>query len=630
MNKLRFFCGGALACAAAFLINAAPAPAPEQLLPADTIGFLSVPDWSRHAQGYDSSAFVQLWADPSMKPFRDKFEAGFKKDIIEPLEKELGVKFKDYQELLQGQLTLAILPGQEKGKTSWTLLLDSKDKQAQLSTRLAELKKRWTDSGKQLKTEKVRDVEFTTVTFTSDDLQGVFKKAFPQAAPEENKEAEEEEKAEPTKQTITLGQSGSLLLVGDTAQTLEKILSRLAGGLVDPLSEQSAYQKDAAALRNALVVGWFNWKPIYDRVLEEMTPDEDSDEPMLFNPQQAINAVGLGGINSIAFAGRYGAEGLTMDLSIAAPEAQRKGLLKLLAPEPQDASPPPIVAADALKFQRWRLNLPQAWDQLEATVRSVSPQAAGVLSLVLGTLGKDKDPNFDFRKNLIGNLGNDIITVQKPPRAATAEALVAPPSLFLLGSPKPDDLASALTSLGSVMAPPESGNSPFKEREFLGKKIYSLTTPNPQDPSVTQTLSYSTSGGYVVFSTDTAALEEHLRSAEKPGKALRELPGFREAAEKVGGMNSGVFGFENQAESARHFFQVAKKDPNAIDQLFFARLGAGEDGADNKMKSWLDFSLLPNFELVEKYFGISVYSFSAKPEGFLFRAHGPRPPTLAK
>ncbi|HYE32184.1 MAG TPA: hypothetical protein VEH27_12200 [Methylomirabilota bacterium] len=621
-----FFAVTALA-AAALSAFAAPVPPPEQLLPGDTIGFLSVPDWSKQAQGYNASAYGQLLADQSMKPFNEKFVKGFTTDVVEPLEKELGVKFKDYQELLQGQLTLAILPTEEKNKMSWALLLDSKDKQTNLTTRLTELKKRWTDTGKQVKSEKIRDIEFTSITFTSEDVEAVFKKAFPRGAKSDDQDEQPTEKKN-EKQTITLGQSGSLLLVGDNTKTLEKILSRLSGGLVNPLAEQSSYAKDARLFRNSLVVGWFNWKPLYQRLLEEAKPDEDADQPAMINPQQVLGALGLDVINSLAFSGNYGNDGMFFELSLSAPEAARKGLLKMIAPDAQDASPPPTVPADAVQFQRWRLNLPQVWDQLEATIKSVSPQAAGVMNLVLGTLGKDKDPNFDFRKSLIGNLGNDIISVQKPPKAATLEALQNAPSIVMLGSPKPEELASALTSLSSMMGPTESGNSPFKEREFLGKKIYSITAPDRANPEKTRTLSYAASGGYVVFSTDAAALEEHLRSAEKPAKSLRDTAGLREAAEKVGGMSTGMFGFENQAESARTNIELLKKDPKAASRLLFGL--AGEEGEDNKMAEWMDFSLLPNYDQIAKYFGLSVFSFGGTADGLSIRAYAPQPAAIKK
>jgi len=42
-------------------------------------------------------------------------------------------------------------------------------------------------------------------------------------------------------------------------------------------------------------------------------------------------------------------------------------------------------------------------------------EAAGVLKLLIDNAGKDKDPDFDLRKNLFANLGDDLITYQKIP-----------------------------------------------------------------------------------------------------------------------------------------------------------------------------------------------------------------------
>ena len=42
-----------------------------------------------------------------------------------------------------------------------------------------------------------------------------------------------------------------------------------------------------------------------------------------------------------------------------------------------------------------------------------------------------KDPGFDIRKNLIGNLGNDFITYSKTPRTMTPHDREAPPGITL-------------------------------------------------------------------------------------------------------------------------------------------------------------------------------------------------------
>jgi hypothetical protein len=47
-----------------------------------------------------------------------------------------------------------------------------------------------------------------------------------------------------------------------------------------------------------------------------------------------------------------------------------------------------------------------------------------------------------------------------------------------------------------------------------------------------------------------------------------------------------------------------------------------------QFRDWMDFSLLPDFDPVSKYFYFSVYSGSATADGLSFKAFAPRPPGL--
>src|SRR5262249_45059178 len=153
---------------------------------------------------------------------------------------------------------------------------------------------------------------------------------------------------------------------------------------------------------------------------------------------------------------------------------------------------------------------------------------------------KEKDPDFDIKRNLFGNLGDDLITYQKAPTGTSAAELNSPPGLILIGSPKADQLAAALKSI--LILVNQEGTPPV-EREFLGRKIFSAHLPagllggNPR--ATTQTLSYAASGGYVALTTDTAMLEEYLRSSDSKQKALRDASGLVDATGRIGGSGTG-------------------------------------------------------------------------------------------
>lgn len=201
----------------------------------------------------------------------------------------------------------------------------------------------------------------------------------------------------------------------------------------------------------------------------------------------------------------------------------------------------------------------------------------------------------------------------------------SPPVLYLIGSPKPEALLEAVRTVSPV---------PPTEREFLGRKVFTLQLlPGlGAAPGQKGQMSLSTSGGYLAVSTDTAMLEEFLRGAEGKGKPLGDTPGLAEAAQKIGGYNTGWFAYDNQSETLRLLFETLKKDPQAIEQLLALPVPTpGVNIAALKpLQELADFSLLPPFEGVAKYFGFSVQTTVGTPEGISFKSFLPAPPGLKK
>jgi len=629
-----------LALFAAAVPVLAATPPPEKLLAVDAVAVFTIPEYAKAKSTWNQWPASLLWADPSMKPFKEKFMKKLQSELIEPLEKEFGIRFADYSGLAQGQVTLALTPNAwntDAPKEPGALfLLDSREKSGALKTNLAALKTKWVDGGKQVRAEKIRDIEFTVFIFKPDDLKKTLKKVFPDG----NEGGESLEPPKPDKPDknleLLVGQSESLLVVGTSAKDIEKVLASQSGGGVSTLSEQPAFASSHNSLfRDSQAYGWLNTKSIIDVIMKlaaKQGGNEQARGPMMPKADKMLSAVGLTGLQTIAFNLRDSGDGCVMNLNLNVPEAQRRGLFKLLSFEAKDASPPPFVPADVIKFSRVRLDLQKAWTTLENALVEAIPQAAGFIKLIVDNAGKDKDPNFDLRKNLIANLGDDVITYQKAPRKQTLAELNSPPSLYLVGSPKADQVASAVKALGAVMPQPK-----VKEREFLGRTVYTLGLP-PGAPAgggrpVERTLHYTASGGYVALSTDVAMLEEFLRSGDSTSKALRDTPGLSGGAQKIGGMNTGMFGYENQVETTRAMVETLKKDSGTLANLFANSPFAGRFGADggaDKFKEWVDFSLLPSFDAIAKYFHLNLYTGGVTAESLSFKIFTPNPPQLKK
>jgi hypothetical protein len=279
----------------------------------------------------------------------------------------------------------------------------------------------------------------------------------------------------------------------------------------------------------------------------------------------------------------------------------------------------------------------KAWTTLQKVLSDISPQAKAGINFMIdtaNTAAKEKDPDFDMDKNFFGNLGDDIISYQKTPRSSDPADLASPPSLFLLGSPNPDQLVSAFKYV--LVLANQQAAAP-KERDFLGRKIYSVEmgSPMPNEgldgaPARRRTLSYAASGGYVAISTDDSMLEEYLRSSDNKQKTLRDAPGLNDAIARVDGSSAGLFGYENQVETTRTVFEALRTNAATNSGSPTLLPGLGVLPTAGTFKDMMDFSLLPPFDQISNYFSFSVYSASADVDGLTFKMFAPTPPGLRK
>ena len=240
---------------------------------------------------------------------------------------------------------------------------------------------------------------------------------------------------------------------------------------------------------------------------------------------------------------------------------------------------------------------------------------------------RKNDPDFDLRKNLIDNLGDDFISYQKAPAGTSLADLNNAPSLYLIGVEKGGPAATAIKDLLSLSMPRQQ-KAP-EPRDFQGHKIYTMPLPGQRVAGAkaaapARSLYISSSSGYVALSTDVSTLEEYLRSGGKPPKPLSGMPGLIDAAQYVGGTGGGLFGYQNQSEVLRSLFKTLKNQSANDSEGGMNPMAA----LPKAVRDWLDFSLLPDYDQVSKYFSFSVYAGSTTADGLAFKAFAPRPPQM--
>jgi hypothetical protein len=615
-------------------VHAAIPPA-ENLLPSDTLLLITVPDFSTlRAAGKQSPQWL-FWNDPAMKPFHDKFMARWNEKLVAPLERDLGVKFSDFTNLPQGQLTFAVTQngwtGGDDPMPGVLLLLDARGKSDLLKTNLAALRKKWTDAGKPMHNETIRGILFSVVPLSSNDIPATLAGVLPRRRPVQ--ELGKENKPPPLRE-IVVGQFESLLIVGSSLKVVEPVATRLTGGALPPLAGNALFAADRLAqFRDApLYYGWLNGKTLFDVLVHIPPPEPNPEAPSPVPPipwDKILGASGLTGLKSASFSYRESHDGSQLNFYLAAPEAGRQGIFKIIAAAPKDANPPAFVPADAVKFWRWRVDGQKSWAALEKMLSDISPAWLSGLNSTISianATAQQKDPNFDIRKYLIGNLGDDWICYQKAPAGNTPADLNSAPSLFLFATLNSDQAVLAIKNVASLASSQENAPAP---RDFLGRKIYTIALRSPR-PSAPRSLYCAASGGYVALTTDVSLLEAYLRSADSKARPLRDTAGLADAAQHVGGAGNGLFTYQNQREVMREALTALKKSStdnpaaggaNASSALPF--------GSPEKIFSeWMDFSLLPDFDKVSKYFYFSVTGGSVTADGLSFKVYAPRPPQL--
>lgn len=639
-----------LAACSGLLANAA-APSPEKLLPDDTLLMVTAPDFDKLCDLWAKSVPARLWNDPAMRPFRDKFVSKWQEQFIKPLQRDLdAIELKDYASLLEGQLTFALTrngwQGQDGQSPGVLLLADTKEKSAQSKKRLAQLRQKWTESGKAVRIERIHGIEFMVLSVSTNDVPKTWRRFFPGSSPVEELGDENAPKKPQPKSELVIGQADSLIIAGNSLQAVEKLVVRLSGGSLPTLDDLAAYQANHLALfRDAPVYGWINIKAFIDIWKTAAAQKKDNPEapnPLDIKPERILKATGISGLNTIAFSIQPSTEGTLFQVFFGAPESSRQGLFKLLAGAAKETKPPSFVPADAVKFRRWRMDGPKAWATIEQALGDLSPQAIGTLNFVLDSANayaRQTDPGFDVRKSLLGNVGDDIIFYKKKPRSSAPADLDHPPSLILIGSPNAEEMAASMKSILIFMS--QQPGTPPEAREFLGRKIYSaplapMALPLGVAPRVApaQTLYYAATSGYLALSTDVSILEEHLRTTEEQGKALGEASGLAEAAQKVITPSSSLFGYQNLSQTARNLFEAWRQQPkpSAPSPVFseapFSTANPGAPVPSQGFSDWADFSLLPEFDKVSNYFYFIVYGGGATSDGLAFSMFAPRPPNL--
>ena len=516
------------------------------------------------------------------------------KAFAAPVAKMMGASWTNLLRLCQGQVVLAFTGGTNPGMAGgMVLLIDSGSRAGDLEAFLGALPASWTNSGNSVRGEEIAKQRFVALAFPAQNVPQTIRAFFPRS----------ESVGSATTNTgplteILAGRINSWLILGTRKADLEQVCSALGGTRSTETFARQFGTNHPVILPQAMLYSWIDAASLLG-VLARNYPlpaagaAGPADE---ITPETLIKTTGLGKVRTLFFSAREAPGGLLYQMTWAVPEADRQGVVRLLAAESKPCTPLPFVSPEVVEFDRWRVDGRKAWATLQQIFTGISPHWTNSAALILETANaaaRLKDPTFDINTNLFGNLGDDIIIIERPPQDFTPEAVDSPPALYLLGSPNPPQLAAALSSI--LIFLDREAETP-KTREFAGVTIRSVPLPTlpfaasrPAAGATPRRLHYAPAQGYVALSTDAAFLEQFLQSTNPPASNILAQADFPGAVQQVVEPATGLFGFNHRLNLIRSLWPAARTATNAtaasvvgFDYGFSA--GIGEPGAPARLR----------------------------------------------
>lgn len=576
--------------ATAIVLPAAIVPPAERYLPQETIFFATLRDFGVLRAQLSRSPLGQLWQDPAMQPFVTHLSSN--------LTQMIGSLLGDWQSaeelrsLVRGQVTIAAVQASSGSQLfqppALFILIDTKERVSEAASFLKNLENRLTEKGLPPKRESVGPSTFLVLQTRANHKGELF-----------------------------FGLHSTALVFGTDQGTLRKIITAIEEKNEAVLANQSSFIATTRAVPNdAPLLIWCQVERLSQLMTAAVRSAAPQHEEALPVPQIGQNMIAslFGGLDEVVWAVQMNTNMVTCSFFANSPVSERKGLLSKLFTGSADCTPPEFVPEDVLAMSRLRISPVRILDGFISIMDSIMPGSGTALSTQLDAVTRQLVPGFrGVRQDLIGLLGDDIISVEIPQLEAAQQSnsLKIGQTVVFLAC---DNAATFLQNARRIATAMGLG---WNELQVASHTIYKLEQGQPQF-SVKDNqrqgrggLLLAQYGNYIVLTDREWALERLFQFSRTT--PLARSKDFRYAIEQIGGGNGWFASYTNVRAEARIIWPMLKRGV-LLDQIvnLMPTLSAivpvqqADQLADILREAVAAFKLLPEFDLVQRYFKISV------------------------
>jgi hypothetical protein len=583
-------------------------PETGKLVPPDTVLLEDIGNFSQLRTQFEKTGYYKLYKDPAMTAFVEDFKTKLR-EKVKQMDNELVRTIFDTEILPQGRVAFAlVLNEQTKDANEPPILFITQWGQSidKIKEAVDKMVQKAIENGARRKNEDYRGVSVTTIIQNSSS-------------------------------SISYCFMDDCLAGAMNLDILKFVIAHIKGASSPALAGNADYTSAMKAVGPYHDIDFYvNIKRIVETIIAEDTAGKT---------KTTIASLGLDNVTSMGLSIGLGREtnSSVCGKAFLKIDGAKRGICRMLDAESAAIGAPQFIPASAYSVAFLNLNIKKTYDELYNILYTFSPPFAALMQTPLVPPSPQGEPGVQLKGDVIDHLGSQIIIAQSASKQPSDVGTQSPAeTLVAVAVTNRSALEKSLSLLHSKVIAPDK---PDAKRELLGHTIYLMDMPallpafvpggkrpmqapdepiSEAAPSVPKT-AFTITDTYLVFGSESA-VERAIRTLSSP------QPGSLSSATWFGKAKSaipsavGLAALQDDVASTEIFWKMLKEMGKNEDKSSSATIGAtvGSTSLFPQMMfsgpgfDLFNFGLLPQFDTVRKYFGLSVSYGISRQDGFFF------------
>ncbi|MDO8303528.1 MAG: hypothetical protein Q7T18_09825 [Sedimentisphaerales bacterium] len=620
-------------------------PDTAKILPPETMVLINISDVNALQKQFRNTSLYKLYKDPAMAPFVNAFQSKWQQNLLKSSD-EMSKILADVNATPSGRLAIAfVLSGKAKqtGEPAFMMVSQWGKNIKAIETALDKAVKKSIDNGARQEKETIRGRQIITITekemasvktpASKTKAGGSMMKPSPHRFASvadddtagdgnivnDDTEYPMSEATASSPETISYCLFDDVLMAAEDKEALKFMISRIEGGEGLSLADNDNYQKTLAA------VGPTHDIDVYVNIEQIIKTIAAQDSGGQMGTQ--IANFGLDNVSSLGATvsvGRMSGSPAIIK-GLLKINGAKKGIMKMIEPQNAPVQVPRFIDASGVSLSVFNISIKNVYEELLKIMSGMSPGLATAMNAPLAPADEKGQGKVELKKDILDYLGSGIVVAAsiKKPFAAGADPTKTITAIAIT------DRAAIEKSLATLHGFLSQGKTDTK-RELLGHTIYvtemdglAFMTNGGKQPlaDVAQKqqlsmpkLAFTVTDTHLIFGTEDNVAQAIRLLSNKESGSLTTAPWFVRAKAALPD-SVGMAGLSDSRTYGEYLWWVLKENAkkkssvNSMDPMQMA--ASGLDG-------FADFSLLPDFNAIKKYLGVSAQYLVSRPDGYYF------------